>query len=210
MKRKIVEIDEDKCTGCSLCANACHEGAIIIENGKAKVTSNALCDGLGDCLPHCPSDAIKITVKDVELYDHNKVLDNLKSLGKTIKEETSLISNWPIQIKLVSSEEHLYDGAHLLIAADCTAFTYKNFQDSFMKGRVLLIGCNKLDNYNYAVKLSEIIKNNDIKSICLVRMEVPCCKGLEMALNNALILSGKKIHTSVRVISIKGELLECY
>ncbi len=213
MKRKIVEIDESKCTGCGLCVKGCHEGAIQLVNGKAKLVKEDYCDGLGDCLPHCPSDAIKITLKDVASYDHKAVQIRQEMLKGTIGElehKPTSLKNWPIQIRLSPIKSKFFDKAHLLIACDCVAYSYASFHKDFMNKRVTLIGCPKLDKVNYTEKLQDIIENNDIKSITLVRMEVPCCASMDEYLKTAIKNSNKDIHYSIRVISIEGDILECY
>lgn len=206
MNRKIVLIDKEACIGCGMCVDACHEGAIKLEDGKATLISEEYCDGLGDCLPLCPVDAIKITVKESLEYNEKKV--KLNNVHKS-KLEPKII-NWPIQIKLAPVLKEYYDRAHLLIAATCTAFSYQDFYQSFMHNRILLIGCPKLDNYDYSIKLRDIIENNNIFSIALVIMEVPCCKGLLKMVKSAIENSGKDINFSVRVLKTEGGILECY
>lgn len=202
MKRKIVLIDKDKCIGCGLCARACHEGAIKMIDGNATLINDSYCDGLGDCLPHCPCDAIKIELREASDYDHEEVMKNMKpSEGLDSK-----MINWPIQLKLAPVKSEAYNNGHLLIAASCTAFAYKSFHKDFMQNRALVFGCPKLDNYDYTRKLRDILENNNIKSITLVRMEVPCCGGLVKMLEDAM--SSLDIHTSIRTISTKGELID--
>lgn len=176
MIRKIIKIDESKCNGCGLCAAACHEGAIGMVNGVAKLLRDDYCDGLGDCLPACPTGAISFEEREALAYDEAAVKANMAK-----KESGSQLQNWPPQIKLAPIQAPYYDGANLLIAADCTCFAYGNFHNDFMKNRVTLIGCPKLDAVDYSQKLAEIIKHNDISSITVTRMEVPCCGGLEFA-----------------------------
>ncbi len=199
MIRKIIKIDEEKCNGCGLCANACHEGAIGMVNGKAKLLHENYCDGLGDCLPACPTDAISFEEREAPAYDENAV--------KEAKNRSSKISQWPVQIKLIPLRAPYFDKADLLIAADCTAFAYGNFHNDFMKDRITLVGCPKLDMVDYSEKLSQIIAGNDINSITVVRMEVPCCGGLEFAVNRAIQSSGKSIPCQVVTISTDGKII---
>lgn len=202
MIRKIIKIDEEKCNGCGACANACHEGAIDMIDGKAKLMRENYCDGLGDCLPACPTGAISFEEREAPAYDEAAVLAAQKK-----KKEQGRLSQWPIQIKLVPVNAPFYDGAELLIAADCTAYAYGNFHDDFIKNKITLIGCPKLDEEDYFEKLHQIIKNNDIKSVTVVRMEVPCCGGIENAVKRALQASGKFVPWQVVTISISGEIL---
>lgn len=199
MIRKIIKIDEEKCNGCGLCANACHEGAIGMVNGKAKLLHENYCDGLGDCLPACPTDAISFEEREAPAYDENAV--------KEAKNRSSKISQWPVQIKLIPLRAPYFDKADLLIAADCTAFAYGNFHNDFMKDRITLVGCPKLDMVDYSEKLSQIIAGNDIHSITVVRMEVPCCGGLEFAVNRAIQSSGESIPCQVVTISTDGKII---
>ena len=236
MIRKIIKIDEEKCNGCGLCAKACHEGAIEMIDGKARLTKENHCDGLGDCLPACPTGAITFAFREAAAYDEQAVLANKQKKmqqqgmrlhsgcrGSQIKtmtrEESPVIENarsavqsqlsqWPIQIKLVPVNAPYFDGAKLLIAADCTAYAYASFHERFIKGHITLVGCPKLDDVDYSEKLAEIIRNNDIKSVTVVRMEVPCCGGLEHATKTALQQSGKFIPWQVVTISIDGNILE--
>ena len=232
MIRKIIKIDEEKCNGCGACAAACHEGAIEMINGKAKLTREDYCDGLGDCLPACPTNAITFEEREAPAYDEaavqkaklNKQGEKLPcgcpvTNSKAIKrQETpqvvsgtapqSQLAQWPCQIKLVPVNAPYFDGANLLIAADCTAYAYGNFHNEFIRNHITLIGCPKLDEGNYAEKLTAIIKNNDIKSVKIVRMEVPCCGGIENAAKRALMESGKFIPWQVITISTDGKILE--
>lgn len=196
MIRKIVKITEEKCNGCGACARACHEGAIEMIDGKAKLTREDYCDGLGDCLPECPAGAIAFEEREAPAYDHAAVL-------------ASKQKNWPIQIKLVPVGAPYFNGANLLIAADCSAFTYANFHEDFRKGKVTLIGCPKLDSVDYSGKLTEILKFNDITGITVLRMEVPCCGGLEMAVKKALQDSEKSVPFQIITISTQGNILPC-
>lgn len=199
MIRKIIRIYEDKCTGCGLCATACHEGAIGMVNGKAKLLRENYCDGFGDCLPACPAGAISFEEREAPAYDENAVLKSKPSVGR--------LSQWPVQIKLVPVTAPFFKDADLLIAATCSAFAYGAFHEHFIKGRVTLVGCPKLDGVDYADKLSQIFAANDIKSIRLARMHVPCCGGLESAVKRAVAASGKDIPVSVSIISSDGRIL---
>lgn len=231
MIRRIINIDEEKCNGCGLCATACHEGAIKIIDGKAKLIRDDYCDGLGDCLPTCPTKAITFIEREALSYDEKAVLKNKKKLNNvsscksstpfSIKSSPLIASNlksneisishlnqWPCQIKLAPINAPYFDNASLLIAADCTAFSYGNFHNQFMKNKITLVGCTKLDNVDYSEKLSEIIKNNNIKDISIVRMNVPCCRGIEIAVKNAIEKSGKNLPININVISTNGEILK--
>lgn len=194
MIRKIIKINEEKCNGCGACALACHEGAIEMIGGKAKLTRENYCDGLGDCLPACPMDAISFEEREAPAYDEAAVL-----ASKRVQ--------WPVQIKLVPIRAPFFDCANLLIAADCTAYAYSQFHQQFMRNRITLIGCPKLDQIDYAEKLTAIIKENDIQSITVVRMEVPCCGGMEYAVKRALQASGKFLPWNVVTISTDGKIL---
>lgn len=201
MIRKIIQINEEKCNGCGLCANACHEGAIDIIDGKAKLVREHFCDGLGECLPECPTGAITFVEREAPEYDEAAV-----ARAKQEKlQESELLRNWPVQIKLAPVQAPYFDGANLLIAADCSAYAYASFHKDFVKGRVTLIGCPKLDVIDYSEKLTQILQNNSIASVTVVRMEVPCCGGIEYAVNRALQNSGKFIPRQVITIGIKGE-----
>ena len=193
MIRKIIEIQEEKCNGCGLCASACHEGAIGMVDGKARLLREDYCDGLGDCLPQCPTGAITFVEREAAPYDEAGI---------------SRLRQWPCQIKLVPVNAPYFHKAKLLIAADCTAYTYADFHRDFMKGKITLIGCPKLDGADYSEKLTEIIKNNDIRSVTILSMEVPCCGGLEMAVKKALQNSGKFLPWQVVTISTEGQILD--
>lgn len=193
MIRKIIEIQEEKCNGCGLCASACHEGAIGMVDGKARLLREDYCDGLGDCLPQCPTGAITFVEREAAPYDEAGI---------------SRLRQWPCQIKLVPVNAPYFHKAKLLIAADCTAYTYADFHRDFMKGKITLIGCPKLDGADYSEKLTEIIKNNDIRNVTILRMEVPCCGGLEMAVKKALQNSGKFLPWQVVTISTEGQILD--
>ena len=205
MIRRVIQIEEDKCNGCSACAKACHEGAIGMVNGKAKLMRDDYCDGLGDCLPACPMDAIHFIEREAEAYDEAAVLKNKE---KKAKAERSRLRQWPVQIKLAPISAPYFNGAKLLIAADCTAYAYAGFHQDFIQNKVTLIGCPKLDQVDYSEKLAAIIQNNNIQSVTIVRMEVPCCGGLEMAVKNALQNSGKFIPWQVVTISIDGKIID--
>ena len=194
MIRKIIRIDKDKCNGCGACASACHEGAIDIINGKAELVREHFCDGLGDCLPECPTGAISFEEREAPEYDEKAVQEALQ--------------NWPVQIKLAPANAPYFNDAKLLIAADCTAYAYASFHQDFIRNKVTLIGCPKLDQVDYSDKLTEIIQNNNIQSVTIVRMEVPCCGGLEMAAKKALQNSGKFLPWQVITISIDGNIME--
>lgn len=205
MIRKIIQIDEEKCNGCGACASACHEGAIGMVDGKAKLLRDDYCDGLGDCLPVCPTGAISFVEREAAAYDESAVL-----VAKAKKEQPVLseLQQWPVQIKLAPVNAPWFDGANLLVAADCTAYAYANFHQDFMKGHITVVGCPKLDAVDYAIKLTEIIRNNDIRSITVVRMEVPCCGGIENAVKTALQNSQKRIPWNVVTIATNGSILE--
>lgn len=231
MLRKIIKINESKCNGCGACAAACHEGAIEMVNGKAKLTREDYCDGLGDCLPACPTDAITFEEREAPAYDEEAV--RRAKAGKhggtlpcgcpgtesrairrdtpiqaqTESVVTSRLSQWPCQIKLVPINAPYFDNANLLIAADCTAYAYGSFHNDFIRGRITLIGCPKLDDGDYTEKLTQIIANNNIKSVTVVRMEVPCCAGIENAAKRALQASGKFIPWQVVTFSTDGRIL---
>ena len=232
MLRKIIKIDQNKCNGCGACAAACHEGAIEMLNGKAVLTREDYCDGLGDCLPACPVDAISFEQREAPAYDEAAVLAAKQkkaaaktpcgcpgtqsktlrrpqpSAGITAGSIGSQLAQWPCQIKLVPINAPYFDGANLLIAADCTAFAYGNFHNDFIRNHITLIGCPKLDEGDYAEKLTAILTNNDIQSVKVVRMEVPCCGGIEHAVKQALQASGKFIPRQVITISTDGKILE--
>ena len=253
MKRKIIKIDEEKCNGCGICANACHEGAIDIVNGKAKLVRENFCDGFGDCLPACPTGAISFEEREAPEYDeaavqaakkakeNNTMTEQEKMMQKQMemhaahaggcpgsrfmqfdrseeqnapsddyscRKPVSRLNQWPCHIKLLPTEAPFYNGAKLLIAADCTAYAYANMHEDFMKGKITVIGCPKLDDIDYSEKLTEIISKNDIKSVTIVRMEVPCCGGLQRAAETALKNSGKFIPWQVVTISRNGRILE--
>ncbi len=205
MLRKIIKIEESKCNGCGACASACHEGAIEMVNGVAKLAREDYCDGLGDCLPACPTGAISFETREAPAYDEKAVKRSAKS--KKFSHGASRLSQWPCQIKLVPVNAPYFEQADLLIAADCTAFAYGNFHEEFIKDHITLIGCPKLDSEDYSKKLTQIIAVNNIKSITAVRMEVPCCGGLENAVKRAIAFSGKHIPLQVVTISTDGKIL---
>lgn len=196
MIRRIIQIDEEKCNGCGACAAACHESAIGMVDGKAKLLRDDYCDGLGDCLPACPTGAITFVEREVAAYDEAAVIRNQRPLQQ-----------WPVQIKLVPTSAPYFDGAKLLIAADCTAYAYASFHEDFKNEKIVLVGCPKLDSVDYSEKLEEIIRSNNITEVTIVRMEVPCCGGLEMAAKRALQNSGKFIPWQVATISVDGKIL---
>lgn len=196
MIRRVIEIDREKCNGCGLCARAFHESAIGMVNGKAQLLRDDYCDGLGDCLPACPTGAISFVEREAADYDEAAVFRNKRSKQQ-----------WPVQIKLTGVNAPYFEDADLLIAADCTAYAYARFQEEFRNGKVVLIGCPKLDAVDYTGKLAEIIEKNSIRSITVVRMEVPCCGGMERAVKKALESSGKTLPLGVVTISIQGERL---
>ena len=239
MIRKIIRIDKEKCNGCGACADACHEGAIDIINGKAELVREHFCDGLGDCLPECPTGAISFEEREAPEYDEKAVKEAQKKIlaknqtmathvgcpgSKSMqiqREETSetkklssnadqvsSLQNWPVQIKLAPVSAPYFNDAKLLIAADCTAYAYANFHQDFIRNKITLIGCPKLDQVDYSEKLTAIIQNNNIQSVTIVRMEVPCCGGLEMAAKKALQDSGKFLPWQVITISIDGKIIE--
>lgn len=233
MERKIIKINEDKCIGCGLCAEACHEGAIAMVDGKAKLIRDDYCDGLGNCLPACPTGAITFEVREASAYNEAAVLAAKAgaplapplacgcpgSQSRTIQRDSasasaptlpvaSQLQQWPVQIKLVPVNAPYFNGANLLIAADCTAYAYAEFHHRFIRGRITLIGCPKLDMVDYTEKLTRILAANDIKSVTVVRMQVPCCGGIEHAVKQALQASGKFIPWQVVTISTDGRILE--
>ena len=235
MKRRIINIDENKCSGCGICAAACHEGAIEIIDGKAKLVREDFCDGLGDCLPSCPAGAITFEEREAPAYDGSAVKaakdpsaagnpngvcpgTRVMAFERKPQEQTdyyekicapvSHLNQWPCQIKLMPTKAGFYDGAGLLIAADCTAFAYAGMHEHLMKDRITVIGCPKLDAVDYTEKLTAIIRDNDIKSVVIARMEVPCCGGLQWAAENALKASGKLIPWQVVTFSTDGQLLD--
>ena len=232
MIRKIIHIDQEKCNGCGACASACHEGAIAMVEGKAQLLRDDYCDGLGDCLPACPTGAITFTQREAAPYDEAAVQAHLArkkaeaplpcgcpgSQSRAIHREenpapagpavSSQLRQWPVQIKLAPVNAPYFDGAHLLIAADCTAYAYGNFHQDFIRGKVVLIGCPKLDEGDYTEKLTQIIRQNDIKSLTIVRMEVPCCGGIQRAATTALQHSGKFIPWQVVTIATDGRVVE--
>lgn len=232
MKRRIIEIDQEKCNGCGACAQACHEGAIGMVNGKAQLLRDDYCDGLGDCLPTCPTGAITFVEREAAAYDEQAVKENQRKKqqaqggcpGQRMRqfsrpapaahspsspgENVSQLAQWPCQIKLAPVNAPYFDGARLLIAADCAAYAYAGIHEDFMAGKVTLIGCPKLDSVDYSEKLTQIIAQNDIQSVTILRMEVPCCGGLEMAAKKALQQSGKFIPWQVVTLSVDGKILD--
>lgn len=223
MKRQIIDINENKCNGCGLCINACHEEALVLENGKAKLVRDDYCDGLGTCLPVCPMGAISfiereaLPFNEATLFSHFKNQENGNSQSSIISELKnkilnpsqihSKLSQWPLKISLVNSKSEFLKEAELLIAADCTAFAYGNFHSEFIQGRITLIGCPKFAVEDYTEKLAEILKINSVKSVLLVKMAVPCCSKLETMLKNALEFSGADTSLIVKTISLEGNIL---
>ena len=227
MIRKIIKINQDLCNGCGACVAACHEGAIQMVNGKAVLTREDYCDGLGDCLPACPTDAISFEEREAPAYDEAAVKKAQAKKasplpcgcpGTTAKtftpspcsatvRNTSQLRHWPVQIKLLPIQAPYYEQADLLIAADCTAYAYANFHQDFIQGHITLVGCPKLDSVDYAEKLTAIFRENQIRSVTVARMEVPCCGGLEHAVRTAIAASGRDIPLKVATISTQGELL---
>lgn len=235
MIRQIIKIDEEKCNGCGLCVLACHEGAIGMVDGKAKLLRDDYCDGLGNCLPACPTNAISFEEREAEAFNEAAVQNNAKmkesqtlacgcpgthskTLERKVVDEPKVelptttvqaqLNQWPVQIKLVPQNAPYFNNANLLIAADCTAYAYGNFHNEFMKNKITLIGCPKLDEGDYSEKLTAILKMNNIKSVTVVRMEVPCCGGIENAVKTALKNSDKLIPWQVVTISTDGRILE--
>ena len=207
MIRRIITIDEEKCNGCGLCAGACHEGAIGMVAGKAKLLREDYCDGLGDCLPACPVNAISFEEREAPAYDEQAVLRAKQKKAEPAVSVPGQLTNWPVQLKLSPISAPCFAGADLLIAADCTAYAYGNFHNDFVRGRTTLIGCPKLDMVDYSQKLAAIFSNNEIKSITVVRMTVPCCGGITYAVETALAASGKEIPLQVVTVSPDGQIL---
>lgn len=239
MKRKIIRIDEEKCTGCGLCVNACHEGALQLVNGKAKLVSESYCDGLGACLPECPAGAMTLEEREAPAFDEEAVKKHMETKQNSIPEKlacgcagtqaraivreeatpvhaaagnavpaASQLRQWPCQIKLVPFNAPYFDNAHLLVAADCTAYAYAGIHNDFMRNKITLIGCPKLDNVDYTEKLTDILKAHEIKSVTVLRMEVPCCGGMVFAAKQALINSGKMIPWRIITITTEGKIVE--
>lgn len=198
MKRRIIEINREKCNGCGLCVDACHEGAIGLVHGKAQLMRDDYCDGLGDCLPNCPTGAISFIEKETVPYDAQAVKAHM---------DARRLQNWPVQIKLAAPNAPYFQDCDLLIAADCTAYAYAGFHERFVQNRVTVIGCPKLDNMDYSVKLAAILQLNNIRSITVTRMEVPCCGGLTAMVEKAVAMNGKQIPVHIQTISIDGKLL---
>ena len=236
MIRRIIQIDQEKCNGCGACAAACHEDAIAMVDGKAQLMRDDYCDGLGDCLPACPTGAITFVEREAAAYDEQAVMENkqrkMRKEGMTLPfgcpgsqsrniqreaapaaeapraEQASRLSQWPVQIKLAGVAAPYFENADILIAADCTAYAYGNFHADFIRGRITLIGCPKLDAVDYTEKLTAIFASHNIRSVTVARMEVPCCGGIEYAVQNAIAASGKDIPCRVAVIGTDGTILE--
>lgn len=212
MIRRIIKINEELCNGCSLCAKACHEGAIGMVNGKAKLMREDYCDGLGDCLPACPTGAITFEEREAPAYNEAAVLAAKQAATPCTACQVSapvssgMLCNFPIQLKLVPENAAFLNGADLLIAADCTAYAYANFHKDFIASRITLIGCPKLDG-SYEDKLTEMFRSNNIRSITITRMQVPCCGGLPFMVKNALTRSGKNIPCNIVVFSNDGRIV---
>lgn len=240
MKRKIVKIDEEKCTGCGLCVDACHEGALQMVNGKARLVSDSYCDGLGDCLPECPAGAIALEEREADAFDEEAVKKHMESQkpggnetlacgcpgtqARSIERKVedvpacgaagnagraaSQLNQWPCQIKLVPVNAPYFADAHLLVAADCTAYAYADIHNDFMRNKITIIGCPKLDDIDYTEKLTGILKSHEIKSVTVLRMEVPCCGGIVNAVKQALINSGKMIPWRIVTVTTDGKIAE--
>lgn len=216
MLRQIIQINGAKCNGCGLCVSACHEGAISIVDGKALLAREDFCDGLGDCLPACPKGAISFERREALLYNEGTVDQFRVARDTAAKPEfscssssaTSQLRQWPLQLKLAPITEPFYNGADILVAADCCAYACATFHDDFMRNRVTLIGCPKLDAVDYATKLAAIFSKNATHSVTLARMEVPCCKRLQSAVERALDGSRKQIPLQIAVISRAGRLVK--
>jgi len=233
MLRQIIRIDEEACDGCGLCVSACHEGAIGLVDGKAKLLRDDYCDGLGNCLPVCPAGAITFEERDTLAYDESEVKKQMEkreqpepvshgcpgSNARELHHEAapvqpaarpmeSQLRQWPVQIKLAPVNAPYFENANLLVAADCAAYAYGNFHNDYMRGKITVIGCPKLDGVDYSEKLTAILQRNNIKSVTVVRMEVPCCGGLEYAVKTALQNSGKMIPWQVVTLSADGQVLD--
>ena len=227
MLRKIIKIDTEKCNGCGLCAKACHEGAIGMKDGKAVLMREDYCDGLGDCLPACPTNAISFEEREAPEYNEAAVLAAKAaknavhtgcpgSMAKSFApdetpsntEVKSRLGQWPVQIKLMPVSAPFFEGADVLVAADCTAYAYGNFHNDFIRGKITIIGCPKLDMVDYSEKLTAMFSANNINSITITRMQVPCCGGIEMAVRNAIKNSGKNIPAEIVTIAPTGVILK--
>lgn len=234
MPRQVIQIDEEKCNGCGLCVNACHEGALGLVGGKAKLLRDDFCDGMGDCLPSCPQDAISFVEREALTYDEaaviaaqmarakleahaqmpasgcpgsqSKTIAPAMGVGEGPERAMSELRQWPVQIKLAPVNASWLAGADVLVAADCCAYAYARFHADFIKGRVCLVGCPKLDGVNYTEKLTAMFAANDVRSVLVARMEVPCCGGIEAAVRNAVIAAGKQIPVEVRTIGTDGTI----
>ena len=218
MIRRIIEIDREKCNGCGACVRACHEGAIALVDGKAQLMRDDYCDGMGDCLPNCPTDAIRFVEREALAYDEAAVKANMAKKKTSVSVSTlkagsadrhgSRVSNWPVQLKLTPVKSKYFDGAHLLIAADCTAYAYGDFHRDFLRGKILLVGCPTLDQGDDSEKLPKIFASNSLASVTVLRMEVPCCGGLERAVKAAIAASGRELPCQVTTITTDGKIKE--
>ena len=208
MIRRIITIDEEKCNGCGACADACHEGAIGMVEGKAKLLRDDYCDGLGDCLPACPMNAISFEEREAPAYNEAAVLAAKAAKEQEDRTKPGCLRNFPVQLQLAPVNARWFDGADLLIAADCTAYACGDFHRQYIQGRVTLIACPKLDENNYAAKLAEILILNDVRSITVTRMTVPCCGGLPYAVQNAIAACGKAIPLRIVTIDPSGNIVK--
>ncbi len=203
MIRKIVQIDKEKCNGCGACAKACHEGAIGMVDGKAVLLRDDYCDGMGDCLPACPADAISFLEREAAAYDEKAVKAHMEAMQL----KKSKLTQWPVQIRLLPVSSPVYENAHILVSADCCAYAHGNFHNEFMQGRVILVGCPKLDSVDYSEKLTAIFQSNPIQDVILTRMHVPCCGGMERAVKTAIEKSGRNLPLRIVTINADGDII---